>query len=251
MRVTGPLLERAASRLPQGARGRLREIHRRVEARLKRFDTPKWGELRRLEPISDFYGLDRGTPIDRVYIEQFVHQHCERIRGSVVEVGDATLTMRFGGTRVSRAQVIDIDPSNRLATLVVDLDDPGAVPTETFDCIVLTQVLQFLRRPEVALRSLWEGLRVGGTMLVTVPSLSRTDVAAASSDHWRWTPAGLSVFLGQVLPEAQIDVHGLGNLITCVGFLHGIAAEELRDGELDHCDPAFPLLACARVTRRK
>jgi hypothetical protein len=32
----------------------------------------RWGNLRRLRPFSDRYGCDRGTPIERYYIERFL-----------------------------------------------------------------------------------------------------------------------------------------------------------------------------------
>ncbi len=48
-----------------------------------------WGELRRLTPISDVWGLDRGRPLDRYYIESFLERHRGDIRGRVLEVKDS------------------------------------------------------------------------------------------------------------------------------------------------------------------
>jgi len=45
----------------------------------------RWGNLRRLRPFTDRYGYDRGTPIERSYIERFLSEHAQRIRGSVLE----------------------------------------------------------------------------------------------------------------------------------------------------------------------
>ena len=49
--------------------------------------------LRRTEPISRAYGFDRGTPVDRHYIEAFLQRHAPSpdysagdIRGRVLEV---------------------------------------------------------------------------------------------------------------------------------------------------------------------
>src|SRR2546430_15816546 len=56
----------------------------------------RWGNLRRLEPLSETFGWDRGTPIDRVYIEQFLSSHAADIDGRVLEVKDARYTERFG-----------------------------------------------------------------------------------------------------------------------------------------------------------
>jgi hypothetical protein len=65
-----------------------------------------------LDPLSDHYGLGRGTPLDRRYIEAFLAAHHEAIRGSVLEVQDDTYTTTFGADRVSTSTVVDIDDAN-------------------------------------------------------------------------------------------------------------------------------------------
>src|SRR5438105_201348 len=35
-------------------------------------ERPVWGNLRRTTPFSDHYAFDRGTPIDRYYVAQFM-----------------------------------------------------------------------------------------------------------------------------------------------------------------------------------
>lgn len=249
MRVTGTLAQRAASRIPVGARRSLRAGQRRLTRWATRRRPLRSGGLRRLEPLSDVYGIDRGTPIDRVFIDNFAAQNRASIRGRVLEVGDGRMAKRFGAAHVTEVEVLDVDPANPLATIVVDLDDQGALDGEAFDCVVLTQVLQFLRRPDVALHSIWEALNVHGTILITVPCVSRRDATSGDSDFWRWTPAGLALLLEQVLPGAKTETVAFGNLLTCVAFLHGLAGEELRATDLAHVDEDFPLLACARVTR--
>lgn len=102
----------------------------------------RWGNLRRLRPFSDRYGYDRGTPIERYYIERFLSEHAQRIRANVLEVKDARYTRRFG--RGTRPHVVDNDRDNRDADLHADLNVPGSLPVGSFDCVILTQVLHFL-----------------------------------------------------------------------------------------------------------
>ena len=87
-------------------------------------------------PLSDDHGIDRGTPIVRAYIDEFLGQHREAIRGSVLEVGDPRYTARFGAGRVTASTVADIDEANRQASLITDLNEAGALPDESFDCII-------------------------------------------------------------------------------------------------------------------
>ena len=41
----------------------------------------KWYNLRKTKPISNVFGLDRGTPIDRFYIEDFLYKNKSLIKG--------------------------------------------------------------------------------------------------------------------------------------------------------------------------
>ena len=40
-----------------------------------------FGDFRRLKPISSTWGFDRGTPIDRFYIDRFMQAHAHDVRG--------------------------------------------------------------------------------------------------------------------------------------------------------------------------
>ena len=46
----------------------------------------------RVQPLSPQWGWDRGTPIDRHYIERFLETHRRDVRGSVLEVRDSNYT---------------------------------------------------------------------------------------------------------------------------------------------------------------
>src|SRR5262245_54268962 len=48
----------------------------------------RFGDLRRLSPVSRTFGFDRGLPIDRYYIESFLAEHALDIRGRTLEVAD-------------------------------------------------------------------------------------------------------------------------------------------------------------------
>jgi SAM-dependent methyltransferase len=126
-----------------------------------------------LEPLSDRYGWDRGTPLDRHYIEAFLAEQRAAVRGSVLELQDDAYTRAFGTDRVSTSAVVDIDDANQRATLIADLSEPASLPAEAYDCIILTQTLHLIRRPERCLENCYRGLRPGGTLLATAPSLIR------------------------------------------------------------------------------
>jgi hypothetical protein len=206
-----------------------------------------FGDLPR-EPLSDDYGLDRGTPVDRRYIEGFLSARRGVIHGAVLEVQDDTYTTRFGEDRVSQSIVVDIDATNPNATLITDLQLAGALPPNTYDCIILTQTLHLLRRPGVCVANCFAGLRSDGVLLATAPSVSRVSPTYPDGDFWRFTPAGIAELFRRHWPS-DFTVDGFGNLRTCTAFLLGEVVEELPDIVLDDHDPRFPLTVAVEATK--
>jgi SAM-dependent methyltransferase len=192
------------------------------------------------EPLSDRYGLDRGTPVDRRYIEAFLSARRTAIHGRVLEVQDNTYTTRFGTDRVTESVVADIDASNPSATLIADLQQVGSLPRESFDCIILTQTLHLLRRPDRCIDNCFGALRPRGVLLATAPSVSRVSPTYPHGDFWRFTPAGITEIFTQHWPS-EFAVHAFGSLRTCIAFLLGEVQEELSDAVLDYHDSRFPL----------
>jgi len=213
--------------------------------------TVPWGGLRRTTPLSRSWGYDRGTPIDRVYIEQFLTTHGADVRGSCLEVLNADYTHRFGGSRVASSDVLDIDTANPLATVFADLDEPDSLPAELFDCIIFTQTLHLVPDMRTAVANIWRALAAGGVLLLTVPAIGRHDARKSfHHDRWRVTKTGVEWLLAEVT-DAPVDVTTYGNVLSCVAFLYGMAAEELRPEELQVFDREFPLIVAARVAKER
>jgi SAM-dependent methyltransferase len=208
----------------------------------------RWGNLRRLEPVSRTFGFERGTPIDRYHLREFLRAEADAIRGVVGEISEARYTEAFGGDRVRRVEVIDVDATNSRATVVADLTVTGSLPVKTFDCLLVIQTLQYTHPLDVALRTCLDALAPGGTLLLALPGLAPHDThVPVEGDFWRFLPAGVEALLRDVAPDARVSVRGYGNLVAATAALHGLAAEELTSRELAHHDPGFPVLVCARV----
>lgn len=196
------------------------------------------------EPVSDSYGFDRGTPVDRHYIGRFLDRHAAAVRGDVAEVKDDAYTRRYG-TGLRSVTVVDIDPANPAATLVADLTAAGSLPAASLDCVICTQTAQFLTDPALALRNCRQALRPGGTLLLTAPTVGRLSRSAPEADRWRVTPAGLRELFARAGWDGPVRVTGYGNLRACLAMLVGEAAEEVGPARLAPWDPRYPLLACA------
>jgi SAM-dependent methyltransferase len=208
-----------------------------------------FGSLGRTTPISDAWGADRGEPIDRYYIGMFLADHADAIRGDVLEIGDPTYTARFGSERVGTSIVFDIDTTNPNANLHGDLSQENALPESSCDCAIVTQVLQYIDDPAVAIDNLFRALRTGGVALVTVPSLARIDPNLRDTDLWRFTPLGVRRLFERRFGNSNVTLRVYGNVLSSIAFLHGVAREELDDSELDHADADFPLIVGVRAVR--
>ena len=221
----------------------------RWRKRLERARRPAWlGTIRRTTPLSDHYGRERGTPVDRYYIEQFLARERDAITGRVLEVLNRDYTERFG-SGVERSDVLDVDPSNGDATIVADLAAADAIPSDGFDCFVLTQTLQYVYDLESAVAHVHRILRPGGTVLCSVPTVSRIGRLELDSEYWRLTAAACSRLFGDVFAGGEVRVRAHGNVLTSVAFLLGMAAEELSQRELERDDPFFPLVVTVRATK--
>lgn len=232
-----------------------REVRDRVREAVARRSRPAVGEvdlgdLRRLEPISREFGYDRGTPVDRVFIEGFLERWAADVRGRVLEIGDATYTRRFGGAAVTAAEVLHVVDGGDETTYVGTLEDGSMLPSDAFDCVVLTQTLHLIVDVRAALRTVERILKPGGVLLLTVPGISQISTDQWS-ETWSWamTPHGIGALIAEAMPACRAEVGRHGNVLTSVAFLHGLAAEELRPDELAHEDPAFPMLVTARVVK--
>jgi len=209
------------------------------------------GDLRRLTPVSRRFGFDRGTPVDRYYIGRFFSQRSQLIRGRVLEIGDRGYTERYGADRVSCSDVLNVRADVPGTTIVADLTHGDGIADCSFDCIVLTQTLQFIFDVPSAIRTLYRILKPGGTLLLTVPgTISQLEIARRGSVwYWGFTRPSIERLFREGFGPHDLEIAEYGNVLASIAFLEGLASEELHAAELDFRDPLYPLLICVRVTR--
>ena len=211
-----------------------------------------FGSLRRVTPLSDVYGLDRGNPIDRYYIEGFLGRHREDVRGRVLEINDPRYSRQFGGDRVDRVDIVHPDPGNPEATIVADLSDAPQIPDDSYDCAICTQTLMYIYDVRAAIGTLHRILSPGGVVFVTVPGVSRICQPEDQiwGDWWRFTGKSIRRLFEERFgpPAVGVEVHG--NVLAGAAMLYGIATEELSEQELEYRDPNFEVLLAVRAQKR-
>ena len=149
----------------------------RHSQRLHRLRHPVWmGTLRRTSPVSDGYGFDRGTPVDRYYIGSFLEENRRRHPWPSARDQELADTRTGSASDVERRDVLDVDPTNHDATIVADLAAADGVPADAFDCFILTQTLQLIYDASSAIASMPIGSSgPGGVLLCSVPCVARID----------------------------------------------------------------------------
>lgn len=241
--------------LPAGLREAIIDLYERYPLmrqsiwRFRRLTHPAWlGTLRRTTPLSDRWGHDRGTPVDRYYIESFLDEHRDDIHGAVLEVKDSGYTDRFG-SHITCREVLDIDPTNPRATIVADLAMATTIASEQFDCFVLTQTLQYIYDLPAAITHAHRILRPGGVLLATLPAITRTEPELMHTDYWRFSVPSCRSLFGALFGADRVTARSHGNVLACITYLTGMAYEELSRRELDVHDAQIPLVITVRAVK--
>ena len=225
-----------------------------VKKILKRFLFPvKWQQLRTLTPVSNVFGLDRGTPIDRYYIENFLRSQSAHIRGVVLEIAESTYSKKFGGGQITAFEVLHYTHDNENATIVGDLSDHRTLPANKIDCFICTQTFQFIYNYKDAIRGAHHMLKQGGVLLATVAGISQVSRYDMDKwgDYWRFTTLSARKSFEEVFGENNVTVKAHGNVLSSVAFLHGITVEELTEKELDASDDNYQMLITIVAVKNK
>lgn len=202
--------------------------------------------LRGTGPVSVNFGFERGRPIDRRYIEQFLAANAERIGGTVLEIGDTSYTNAFGGGRVVKAEAFHRYADHEGAVFWGDLSGDHNLPPDRFDCIVFTQTLHLIFDMAKAIDALHGALKPGGSLLVTVPWVSPIDRGEWGNDwYWSISLAALRRLLSGPFEPGDVTLDHYGNTLAASAFLYGFADHEIGPGQLDAKDPCCPVLVTA------
>jgi hypothetical protein len=200
----------------------------------------RWHNLRTTKPISKVFGFDRGTPIDRYYIEKFLKTNSNLIQGKVLEIENNNYTTKFG-SKVASSEILHYTSDNKQATIIGDLTRKETLPENLIDCFICTQTFNFIYDFREAIRGAHTVLKKDGVLLATLAGVSQVSVYDMDrwGDFWRFTTRSASDVFAEVFGKENVKVGYYGNVLSSVGLFHGVSAEELTPAELDVMDPAY------------
>lgn len=212
---------------------------------------PDWKNLRNVEPYSKVFGLDRGTPIDRVYIEDFLFKNRNYIFGVVGEIGGKDYSEKYG-INVKKIEVLNYTKGNKDTTIVGDLTDIKTIPENLLDCFILTQTLNFIYDFKEAIKGIKYMLKANGIALVTVSGISQISRYDMDrwGDYWRFTDKSIKKSFEEIFGIGNVEVENYGNVLSSTAFLQGISAEELKKEELFYKDKNYQLTIAVKVVKK-
>jgi len=213
----------------------------------------RWNNsLRTVKPIRRDFGWQAGQTVHRYYTDVcFLPQYAQDIHGSVLEIGDRRYTERFGGEKVVRSDVLHAKAGNIDATIIADLTAAPHIPSDNYDCAILTFTLQCVYEVRSVLQTVHRILKPGGRLLLTVPGISQ--IARYDDDewgdYWRFTSRSLRMLLEEVFSSHLITILAYGNVLTALAGLHGLIARELQPDELNYRDRDYEVTLAARAIK--
>lgn len=213
----------------------------------------RFGNLRRLKPISSDYGNSRGLEIDRYYIEKFLSEFSSDIHGHVLEIKHNAYTRRYGGDRVTCSDVLHPVAGNPDATIVADLTKADHLPSNVFDAIIFTQTLQVIYDIGTVISTLHRILKPGGVLLATASGMAQLSLDDFDKwgEYWRFTSLSARFLFQEAFGEGNVTVRSYGNVLAAISFLEGLAAEDLKKKELDAVDRSYEVLIAVRAVKAK
>jgi hypothetical protein len=199
-------------------------------------------ESKEMQPLSTKFGFDRGTPIDRKWIEEFISRNSTDQPGRGLEVGGTEYLERFfKNLKPHRLVVTDDGAPN---SVVCDLEKGITTNEPPFDILIATQVFNFIFDTRASLRTASSLLKPGGLFIGSVGGISQ--ISRYDADRWghfySFTNQSWTRHLRENFSDAQVS--SFGNVDSACAYLTGMCAEEVDKSILGFHDPDYPVTIC-------
>lgn len=200
-------------------------------------------------PVSKRFGLERGTPIDRVYIERFLKEHSDRIKGTVMEIADSQYTEMLGRD-VVQSLVLHLSGWGK-GVIRGNLETGEGISENSVDCLICTQTIQFIYDVHSVVRQIHRLLKPGGTALVTAHCLGQISLYDYHNwgEYWRFTDMSMRKLFSEAFADSNITVQSWGNVKTAIACQYGLCAEDLREEDFEFQDEQYPVIITASVKK--
>ena len=202
-------------------------------------------------PINNRFGRDLGTPIDRIYIENFLEKNRTDIFGSVMEIESDDYIKRFGGENVENGIILHVKGWGKGNVIKGDFETGEGLEKNMVDCLICTQTLQYIYKLKEAVKNIHKILKPDGVALITVPGVKSLSIYHDSmwGEYWSFTKKSIFKMFGEVFGEENVVVDSYGNVKTATAYLYGLSAEMLNIQDFEYNDYNVPFIVTARVKK--
>lgn len=203
-----------------------------------------------IQPYSRKMGWERGTPIDRIYIERFLKKHEKYICGTVMEIAEDTYSKKYGND-LEKVVIFTADEKATGQVIIGDLQSGAGVHEGIADCFILTQTLPFIYDVQASCENIVRSLKPGGYALITVRGISTISQYDEQrwGDYWGFTRQSLKKLFDMDNVEI-IDLVQYGNMKTAIGFMCGLAYEDLDEQDFAEDDELYPVFLGIAIRKK-
>lgn len=203
-----------------------------------------------IKPSSRRFGLERGTAIDRFYIEQFLQENRELIHGDCLEIAENIYTLKYGEDKVDNSYVLHLNGDNN--AIKGNLETGEGIEENKYDCAIITQTLMFIFDIRKAADSIYKMLKKNGTALITVAGISQISRYDAESwgSYYGFHKDAMRSLFEPLFGKGNVKVQSYGNVKTTVAMLYGMCREELSDSDFEVSDEDYPLILSVLLRKR-
>lgn len=196
-----------------------------------------------LKPASRKFGMERGKPIDRYYIEDFLEKNKVFIRGDCMEIAENTYTMQYGGERVKNSHILHIEGWGENA-IKGNLATGEGIEEDKYDCVIITQTFMFIFDIEKAAQNVYRMLKKNGTALITVSGISQISRYDASNwgSYYSFHEDAMRLLFEPIFNKENVQVYTYGNVKTAIALLYGLCCEDLKKEDFELVDKDYPVI---------
>ncbi len=211
---------------------------------------------KRLEPASErwlamksSWGFDPQDLGSEQFIRLAYYTELKRWAQERSVVSRKLKAIEFGGSnRVIQRILSSVDYEVAPNWPEVDVQDLRQYPSESFDIVVIDQILEHVADPWKTVGEIKRVLKEGGTCLCATPFLVR--IHGSYGDYWRFTELGLKTLFRDF---SSVDVFSWGNRLTLQTTMrHGWldCAETKRRGRIALWnEPAWPIVYLTKAAK--
>ena len=202
-------------------------------------------------PLNRSFGRDLGTPVDRVYIENFLWENSRYIRGTVMEIESDDYTKKYGGDKVKEEIILHVMGWGGPQVLKGNFETGEGLKEDMVDCLICTQTLQYIYNLSNAVQNIYRIIRDEGTALITVPGIKGLSVYHDKhwGEYWSFTEKSVFKLFAEVFGPDNVEVKTYGNVKIASAYLYGVSAELIQPEDFQYNDPQIPFIITAKVRK--